>query len=104
MSSAGLSAARTRRIVLTRSASPSSAKRITVQGNEDRVGRDERVQRKKAERRWAVDEDVVVSIAHARDQKPQSFFPLGQRDELDFGAGQAAIGWHELGAVRPPLE
>ena len=74
MSSAGLSAARTRlqrgdeiREALEREV-------LAVQRNEHRVGGDERVEREQAERRRAVDEDVVEAIAERRDDAAEARF------------------------------
>ena len=61
---------------------------LAVQRNQHGVGGDERVERQQAERRRAVDEDVVVVVAHRREQRAQPLFAPGKRDQLDFRAGQ----------------
>ena len=48
--------------------------------------------REQAERRRAVDEDVIETIAERRDESPQLRFAAGQRDHFDFCARQIAIG------------
>ena len=65
---------------------------FAVQRNQHGVGGDQRVERQQAERRRAVDEDVVVVVAHAAEQRAEALFALRQRDHLDLGAGQVAIG------------
>ena len=52
---------------------------LAVQRNQHGVGGDERVERQQAERRRAVDEDVVVLVAHRREQRAQALFACGER-------------------------
>ena len=47
---------------------------LAVQRNQHRVGGDQRVERQQAERRRAVDEDVVEVVAHGREQHAQPLF------------------------------
>ena len=66
---------------------------LAVERNQHGVGGDERVEREQAERRRRVDEDVVEAVAQRRRasaRRRRSRF--GQRDELDFGAGEIAVG------------
>src|SRR5690606_1032971 len=83
---------------------------FAVQRDQHGVGRDERVQREQAERRRAVDEDTVEAIAQRLQERAQTRLAVRQRDELDFGAGQVALGgkcggvvargrWEERGRV-----
>ena len=61
---------------------------LAVQRNEHAIGGDERVQREQAERRRAVDEDVVELVAQRLEQVPQAAFAIGQGDQFDLGAGE----------------
>ena len=72
---------------------------FAVQRNQHGIGGHQRVQRQQAERRGAVDEDVVVAVAHAAHERAEALFALRQRDELDLGAGQVAVGGHEIKAL-----
>ena len=72
---------------------------LAVQRNQHGVGGDERVERQQAERRRAVDEDVVEVVAHRREQRAQPFFARGERDQFDFGAGEIAVGGDQRQAV-----
>ena len=49
---------------------------LAVQRNQHGVGGDERVEREQAERRRAVDEDVVEVVAQRREQRAQPLFAL----------------------------
>ena len=68
---------------------------FTVQRNQHGVGGDEGIERQEAERGRAIDEHVVVLIAHRSDQGSQPFFAMGERHHFDFGAGQLSIGRHQ---------
>ena len=69
---------------------------LAVQRNQHGVGGDERVQREQAERRRAVDEDVVeVGRAAARATRRRRVSRVEQRHQLDLGAGQVAVGGDE---------
>ena len=59
--------------------------------NEDGVGGDERVEREEAERRRRVDEDDVEGVAKRREHALQSALAIGERDELDLGAGELPV-------------
>ena len=74
MSSAGLSAARTRRIVRDQIGKSLEREVFAVKGNQHGVRGDQRVEREQAERRRTVDEDVVESVANRLEQQPQPFF------------------------------
>ena len=65
---------------------------LAVQRNQHRVGGDERVEREQAERRRAVDEDVVEAVAERRDDAAQARFAREHRDQFDLGAGEVAVG------------
>ena len=99
MSSDGFNDTRTRLIVETSAARPSSAKYLAVEGNQHRVGGDERVEREQAERGRAVDEDPVEVRAQGLEQTPQPALAVGEADELDFGAGEAPVSGHDLQVV-----
>ena len=68
---------------------------LAVQRDQHGVGGDERVERQQAERRRAVDEDVVELGAQRIEDALQPVLALRHRDQLDLGAGQIAIGRHE---------
>ena len=72
---------------------------LAVQRNQHGVGGDERVQREQAERRGAIDEDVIVLVAERRDEGAQPFLAVGECDELDLGAGEIAVGRDEAQAI-----
>ena len=72
---------------------------LAVQRNQDRVGGDERVQRQQAERRRAVDEDVVEVVARTRGRARSRSSRAGERHQLDFGAGEIAIRGNQLQAI-----
>ena len=95
MSSAGLSAARTRRSVRDEIGEPFEREVFAIERNQDGVRGDERVEREQAERRRRVDEDVVEARAERVEHVAQAMLAMRQRDELDFGAGQIAIGGDE---------
>ena len=95
MSSVGLSVPRTRRNVATRSARPSSAKVLAGQRNQDRIGGDERVEGQQSERRRGVDENDVEGVADRGEEVLQAPFAIRERDEIDFGTGELAIGGDE---------
>ena len=95
MSSVGLSAARTRRSVATQIGEPFEREVLAVERDEHRVGGDERVEREQAERRRRVDEDVVEAIAQWLEEVAQAALASRQRDELDFRAGEIAIGGNQ---------
>ena len=65
---------------------------FAVQRDEHGFGGDERVQRQQAERRRAVDEDVIEAIAERREKSAQLRFAPRQRHHFDLGARQIAIG------------
>ena len=64
---------------------------LAVERNQHGVGGDERVQRQQAERRRAVDEDVVVAWRTLARSMRSAFFAVRQRDQLDFRAGQVLV-------------
>ena len=73
---------------------------LAVQRNQHGVGGDERVERQQAERRRAVDEDVVEVVAQrARAASRSRSSRCGERDQFDFGAGEVAIGGNQLQAL-----
>ena len=66
---------------------------LAVQRNQHRVGGDERVEREQAERRRAVDEDVIEARRAAdRATRCSRCSRSGSGDHLDLGAGEVAIG------------
>ena len=65
---------------------------LAVQRNQHGVGRDQRIQREQAERRRAVDEDVVEPRPQRLDDALEAPLALGHRDQLDLRAGQIAVG------------
>ena len=68
---------------------------LAVERNQHGIGGDERVEREEAERRRRVDEDVVEAIGavvEAVDDRPEAMLAVGERDELDLGTGEVAIG------------
>ena len=52
------------------------------------VGGREHVDGEKAERRGAIDEDVIVAIADGSEGVTHCEFAIGAIDQLDFGAGE----------------
>ena len=72
---------------------------LAVQRNQHGVGGDERVQRQQAERRRTVDEDVVELVAQRLEQRAQPLLAVRQRDQLDFGAGEIAVGGNQRQAI-----
>ena len=68
---------------------------LAVERNEHGVGGDERVEREESERRRRVDEDEVEAIAQRLEQIAQAALAIRQVDELDFRAGEIAIGGNE---------
>ena len=68
---------------------------FAVERNQHGVGGDERVEREQAERRRRVDEDVVEAVAQRLEEMAQAPLAIGQRDELDFRAGEIAVGGNE---------
>ena len=73
---------------------------FAVERNQHGVGGDERVEREQPERRRRVDEDEVEAVAERVEHEAQPRLAVRQRDELDFGAGEVAIGRDER-AARP---
>ena len=72
---------------------------FAVERDQHGVGGDERVERQQAERRRAVDEDVVVVVAHGAKQRAQPFFARAERDHFDLGAGEMTIGRNQFQVV-----
>ena len=58
---------------------------LSLHGNDDRVGSRERVDGDKAERRTAVDENVVVIARHIVEHALEHFFAVRLADEFEFG-------------------
>ena len=73
---------------------------LAVQRNQHGVGGDERVEREQAERGRTVDEDVVVVVAQRMRAAREAVPRARQRDHLDFGAGQVAVGGDERAGGR----
>ena len=69
---------------------------LAVQRDEHGVGGDQRVQRQQAERRRTVDDDESIAGAQRVDERAQPALAIGQRNELDFGAGKIAGGGDEV--------
>ena len=65
---------------------------LALDRDEHLAGRAEAVDGQQAERRGAVDEDVVVVVEHGLDRPPQPGLPAERRDELDLGAGEVEAG------------
>ena len=104
----GLKLARTRLTVVMSSLTPASAKKLTLQRDEYRVRRDERVNGEKAERGWAIDEDEIELFGDRSEELAETVFALRLVDELELGACQAALrGKHlelfELGVANQSL-
>ena len=72
---------------------------LACQRNQHSVGGDERVQRQQPERGWRVDEDEVEVVANRREDALQPMLAAVERDELDLGAGQLAVGWNQRQAL-----
>ena len=92
MSSDGFSAARTRRIVATRSASPSSAKYSQCSGISTASAATSALS---VSRPSDGGQSMKMWSKRSRsgvEEAPQLRFAAGQRDHLDFGAGEIAIG------------
>src|SRR4029450_10683593 len=68
---------------------------LAVDRNEDRAGRDERVEGQQAKRRRRVDEDVIELGTQRVDEPPQTSFAFTKRHQLDLGSGQIAVGGDE---------
>ena len=85
-----MSAARTRRIVADEIGEAFEREVLAVQRDQHAVGGDERVEREQAERGRAVDEDEVERVAQRRRAGAQAALAIGERDELDFRAGEVA--------------
>ena len=68
---------------------------LAVQRDQHRIGGDEPIQRQQAERRRAIDEDVVVVGAQRVEHPLQPALAIGKRDELDFGAGEVLVRGNE---------
>ena len=64
---------------------------LAVERNQHGIGGDECVQRQQPERRRAVDQDVVVALANAREKLADAFLAVRQRNELDLSAGQVLV-------------
>ena len=79
MSSAGLSAARTRRSVRDEIGETLEREVLAVERNQHGVGGDERVEREQAERRRRVDEDVVEAVAQRIERRAQTLLAMRQR-------------------------
>ena len=65
---------------------------FAVQRDEHGFGANERIERQQSERRRAIDEDVIETIAQRRKKPAQLGFAARERDHLDFGAREVAIG------------
>ena len=65
---------------------------LALDRDEHLLGRAEPVDGEQAERRRAVDEDVVVVVEHGVDRPPQPGLPAERRDQLDLGAGEVEAG------------
>ena len=78
---------------------------LAVERNQHGVGGDERVEREQAERRRRVDEDEVEAIAERRrGARAGAARGRGSDDELDFGAGEVAVGGDERQVLDAGLE
>ena len=95
----GSSDARTRRMVATRSAMPSSAKYSQWRGTITASAATSAFSVSRPKRRRRVDEDVVVLVPNAGQALREPCFACFHRDQLDLGAGQVTIGGHELHLV-----
>ena len=63
---------------------------FAVQRDEHRVGGDERVEREQAERRRGIDQDEVEARAQRLEERAETAIAIGERDQLDLGAGEIA--------------
>jgi len=63
------------------------------------VGRGEAVHGEHVERRRAVDEHVVVVVEHGGERFAQTVLAAIDRDELDLGAGERAVGADDVVAA-----
>ena len=104
MSSEGLSVLRTRRNVATRSARPFEGEIFAGERNEHGVGRDEGVQCEQAERRRSVDEDDIEGVANPGEHGLQTALSIGEGYELDLGARQLPVRWHQRQVLHLGLE
>ena len=77
---------------------------FAVERDQHGVGGDERVEREQAERRRRVDEDEVESFAQRLEQIAETALAVGQRHELDFGAGEIAIRGNQPEVLDAGLE
>ena len=62
---------------------------LALDRDQDRVRRSERIDGQEAERRGAIEEDVVEVLDEGVDEASEPAFALCDRSELDFGAGEA---------------
>src|SRR5690606_1187921 len=61
---------------------------LALDGNEHLAGGGEAVDRQETEGRWAVDEDVVVVVAHAVERAAEAHLPAEGGDQLDLGPSE----------------
>ena len=91
MSSDGLSAPRTRRIVPDEIGESFEREVFAVQRDQHSVGCNERVECQQPERRWAIDEDVVELGPERIQHALQPVLAVRQRNQLDLRTSQTAI-------------
>ena len=69
---------------------------LTLDRNEDRIGRGQCVHRHESERWRAVQQDVVVVVCNGGDEACEAALPLGEWGKLDVGARQSYRGWNDV--------
>lgn len=67
-------------------------KEFALNGDEDGVGGDERIQREEVERGWAIDEDVAVVGPEGIDCFFETFFAGFGVDEIEVGGDEVLVG------------
>ena len=51
---------------------------------------------RRAQRRAAIDQDIVILVADRIEHRLELDFPGKRRDQLDLGTGQVGVGRHDL--------
>src|SRR5262245_18759013 len=69
---------------------------LALQRHENAIRRGQRIDRQKAERRRAIDDDVAVGVERRQQRILEAMLTPVQRDELDFGTDEIDVRGQQL--------